>query len=275
VNPPDPAAPPAHPVPTARHAAGRRPAWRAPASPRGAPAAILRGRLMLVGLLRGRLASAVLARGRLMPVGLSRERLRCARPLRVTLALLLVVAAAAACTADAGSDDEASPFADCASLTVPPPSGAPPSAAAGAATPGPSALPDLRLPCFTGGRQISLTDLRGPAVINIWASWCGPCRTELPVMQHLADRAQGRLTVVGVDTGDSRDAGASFAADKAVSFPTLFDEDRKLLTALAGTALPITVFLDADGRKYVHVTPLDERTLAEQARRHTGVTVTL
>jgi thiol-disulfide isomerase/thioredoxin len=170
---------------------------------------------------------------------------------------LLTVAATAACTAEAKST--VSPFTDCSTI---------------ATAPGGNDLPDLALPCFTGGKQVALADLRGPAVINLWASWCAPCRAELPVIQGLADRSQGRLTVLGVDVGDRRDAGASFAADKKVSMPTLFDEDRRLLNSLAGTALPMTVFLDAAGRKYVYLLPLDEQKLAEQVRTHTGVTVT-
>lgn len=183
-------------------------------------------------------------------------------PLVVVLALL-----SAACTAEVKSSGGAqpAPFADCAAIT----------AASSPAATQPTDLPDLRLPCFTGGEQIALTGLRGPAVINFWASWCGPCRTELPVIQRLADRAQGRLTVLGVDTGDSRDAGASFAADKRVTMPTLLDEDRVLFTALAGRALPMTVFVDAQGRRSLYLLPLDEKTLAEQVRTHTGVTVTL
>jgi thiol-disulfide isomerase/thioredoxin len=179
----------------------------------------------------------------------------------VVLALL-----SAACTAEAKSSGSAqpAPFAGCGAIT------ASPSAAAPAAD-----LPNLSLPCFTGGEQVALAGVRGPAVINFWASWCGPCRTELPVMQRLADRASGRLTVLGVDTGDSRDAGASFAADKRVTMPTLVDADRKLFVALAGRTLPMTVFIDAQGRRFLYVLPLDEKTLPEQVRAHTGVTVTL
>jgi thiol-disulfide isomerase/thioredoxin len=155
-----------------------------------------------------------------------------------------------------------SPFADCAT-----PASAP-------ATAAPADLPDLRLPCFTGGRPVALRDLRGPAVINIWGSWCGPCRRELPVMQGLADRAGDRLTVLGVDTGDGREAGASFATAAGVTMPTLFDQERKLINALAGTTLPITIFLDRSGRSYVHRLPLDAAGLAELVRTHAGVTVT-
>jgi cytochrome c biogenesis protein CcmG, thiol:disulfide interchange protein DsbE len=189
------------------------------------------------------------------------------RPGRRVLALLalLAVAATAACTSAAKSDEQASPFADCAVLTS-----APPSAAAGAPA---VELPDLRLPCFTGGRQVALRELRGPALINIWASFCGPCRTELPVIQRTADRAAGRLTVLSVDSGDSREAGASFATDHGVSLPTLFDQDTKLLTALGRINLPITVFVDASGRKFVQLLPLTADSIDDLVRTHTGVAV--
>jgi cytochrome c biogenesis protein CcmG/thiol:disulfide interchange protein DsbE len=181
---------------------------------------------------------------------------------RRVLALLLVLAVAA-CDSQASTQTAAtSPFADCSSLPT-------------AASAPMADLPDLRLPCFTGGGQISLRELRGPAVINIWASWCGPCRTELPVMQRLHDVAGGKLTVLGVDTGDVRDRGASFAADKGVNLPTLFDEDQKLVGALARMSLPVTIFLSASGQTFVHPLPLDAPSLADMVHTHTGVSVTL
>jgi thiol-disulfide isomerase/thioredoxin len=218
------------------------------------------------------------------------------------LALLL-----AACTATevppppSPAEDAASPFLNCSALTAAPaaagaPAGAPDasgvpsavgsaasqpagSAPAGSASPAPAGgspadLPDLSLPCFTGGGTVRLTDLRGPAVINLWGSWCEPCRAELPVVQALADVTAGRLHVIGVDTFDDRAAGASFAADKGVSFPTLFDPEKKLLTALGKVNLPVTVFVGADGQRHVYSgTALDKPTLGGLVRTHTGVTV--
>ena len=145
------------------------------------------------------------------------------------------------------------------------------SALSGSAT---SVLPRLRLDCFVGDGTVALRDLRGPAVINLWASWCGPCREELPVIQQLADDTAGRLHVLGVDTGDDRGKGAEFATDRDVTMPTLFDPDRKLLNAVGRITLPVTVFVDATGRSYVHPLPLDAAGLAKQVREHTGVTVT-
>jgi thiol-disulfide isomerase/thioredoxin len=161
-------------------------------------------------------------------------------------------------------------------LTTPPASAsasAPASQDAAAALRG--GLPDLNIPCFTGGRQISVHQIKGPAVINLWASWCGPCRLELPIMQQLADRSAGRLHVIGVDTGDGRDAGASFAAAKGVHMPALFDEDSKLQKAIASINLPVTIFVDGNGHASVYRLPLDQKTLPQQVRERTGVAVNL
>jgi cytochrome c biogenesis protein CcmG/thiol:disulfide interchange protein DsbE len=187
------------------------------------------------------------------------------RLILVASTAVLAAAGTAACTAEAKSSNDPPPFADCAALTA-----APPSAPAAAPATG---LPDLRLPCFTGGKEIALRDLHGPALINIWGSWCQPCRAELPVIQHLADRTGGRLTVLTVDTGDSREAGASFAGDKGVTLPTLYDQGNKLLTALKRINLPITLFIDADGHQFEQVVPLTAETVDDLVRTHTGVTV--
>jgi cytochrome c biogenesis protein CcmG/thiol:disulfide interchange protein DsbE len=183
------------------------------------------------------------------------------RSTRFVLPVAVLAAGLGGCTAEAQPPAEpASPFADCAAL---------------AAAPGSAGdLPDLTLPCFTGGQPVRLADLRGPTVINLWASWCGPCRMELPAMQRLADRAGDRLRVVGVDTGDGRDAAASFGTDTGVALPTLYDPDKALMSALGRSALPVTVFLDAKGRTYVYnQAALDDAGLARLVREHAGVTV--
>ena len=213
-----------------------------------------------------------------------------------------------ACTASVAPDrpEPPSPFADCTALTTAasapaksapatsaasapaasamsapataasPATGAstPPAAEAAGAPPAAADLPDLTLPCFTGGAPVALRDLRGPAVINIWASWCEPCRTELPIMQGLADRVRGRLTVLGVNSADRPAAAADFAAGKGVTFPTLADRDGELAIAVKQTGLPATVFVGPDGTVTVHRKPLDVDELITQVREHTGVTVT-
>lgn len=120
---------------------------------------------------------------------------------------------------------------------------------------------------------MALRELHGPAVISLWASWCAPCRDELPHLQQLADQNAGRLRVIGVNSADSRDAAASFAADQHVTLPTIFDHGQKLLGALGLRDLPVTVFVDAGGRRYVLSKPLDLAELPELVQAHTGVAV--
>ncbi|GIE79885.1 hypothetical protein Aph02nite_58350 [Actinoplanes philippinensis] len=161
------------------------------------------------------------------------------------------------CAATVGEPEIPSPFAACDGLT------------GGTST----EIPDISLPCFTGGADVRLRDLRGPTVINVWGSWCGPCREELPVMQGLADRADGRFTVIGVDTRDDRSRAADFATDRSVTFPTLFDPEQRFIGGLGVTMLPATVFIKADGGMYVHRNAMDVDQLIEQVRKQFGVTV--
>ncbi|MDI5937348.1 MULTISPECIES: TlpA disulfide reductase family protein [unclassified Micromonospora] len=198
---------------------------------------------------------------------------------RSLVALLLPFALlAAACTATPAEEKTAeprrntrpSPFAACATLTVPPPSAAPTPAGSG----GPE-LPELTLPCFTGGDLVALRDVRGPAVVNLWASWCPPCRKELPAFQRLSERADGRLQVIGVNTRDSRDAAQSIGEDFGVRFPVLFDQGESLRRALNRNAVPLTVLVGADGRiRHVDTSgALDDARLAALVREHLGVVV--
>ncbi len=118
----------------------------------------------------------------------------------------------------------------------------------GPAVTGHDALPAASVPCFTGGRAVPLNRPYGrPTVINLWASWCPPCRQELPEVARYA-AAHPKILVLTVDTHDTRSAGLAFAQDAKVRLPTLFDPDRTLLTGVGRTALPVTLLVGADGR---------------------------
>ncbi|MFC4019738.1 TlpA family protein disulfide reductase [Micromonospora sp. GCM10011542] len=215
------------------------------------------------------------------------------------LAVLLVpllLAGAVGCTADpaepSGPTRQAtaarpSPFADCAALTAAPtgapasaPTGAPAAAPAGSSSARPAAdagplLPELTVPCFTGGAPVALRDIRGPAVINIWASWCPPCRKELPAFQRLSQRSAGQLQVIGVNTQDSTAAAQSIGEDFGVRFPTLVDQGNALQRELKRNAFPLTLFVDGQGRiRHVDASgALDDARLAELVREHLAVAV--
>ncbi|WP_200210210.1 TlpA family protein disulfide reductase [Micromonospora coerulea] len=163
-----------------------------------------------------------------------------------------------------------SPFADCATLTAAPASAVPaPTAGQGAP------LPELTLSCFTGGAPVNLRAVRGPAVINVWASWCPPCRKELPAFQRLSERAAGRFQVIGVNSRDSRGGAQSIGEDFGVRFPMLVDQGDAFERALNRNAFPLTVFVGADGRvRHTDSTgALDDATLTALVRTHLGVAV--
>jgi thiol-disulfide isomerase/thioredoxin len=108
-------------------------------------------------------------------------------------------------------------------------------------------LPALTFAC-PGGGSLDLARAPGvPTVVNLWGSWCTPCRAELPLFQQVADTAGDRLRVVGVISRDGLPQANSFAADADISFPGAFDGDGELMADLGLNALPYTYFLDADG----------------------------
>jgi cytochrome c biogenesis protein CcmG, thiol:disulfide interchange protein DsbE len=111
-------------------------------------------------------------------------------------------------------------------------------------------LPDLTLPCLGGGRDVHLPGLAGrPIVVNLWASWCEPCREELPRLQEYAERADGRVGVIGVDFMDVRpDAALELARRSGVTYPLVADLGAQLRGPLRLPGMPVTVIVDAEGR---------------------------
>ena len=117
----------------------------------------------------------------------------------------------------------------------------------GAKAQGGQLLPALSFDC-PGGGSLDLGRAPGvPTVVNLWGSWCTPCREELPLMQEFADAAAGQVRVVGVISKDGRPQAESFAVDAGVTFPSALDGEGELMAGLGINVLPHTYFLDADG----------------------------
>lgn len=134
---------------------------------------------------------------------------------------------------------------------------------------GDSELPDVTLPCFSGGEQVRLGQLAGPLVVNFWASWCGPCRAELPAFQRLAD--ERKVTVLGVATDDQRAASLAMAQDLGIKFPMLDDPGGELRRALGEAALPLTLFVRLDGKVSSYSGPaLTDETLTQLVGERIG-----
>ncbi len=92
--------------------------------------------------------------------------------------------------------------------------------------------------------------LRGfPIVVNSWASWCGPCRAELPLLQRAALRYGTKVAFVGLNVDDTAGKARSFIAKYPLPYPSFEDPKSSVFRALGGgVGLPVTFFLDREGR---------------------------
>ena len=100
------------------------------------------------------------------------------------------------------------------------------------------------------GKPDALERYRGRVVLlNLWASWCAPCRSETPSLERLyeADRSHG-FVVVGIDEGESRRVAAAFAREMSLRYPILVDSDQLYGRAYASIGLPTSVVVDRNGR---------------------------
>ncbi len=114
--------------------------------------------------------------------------------------------------------------------------------------------PDFTLKSRTG-ENIKLSELRGQVVmINFWASWCGPCRQEMPLLDQLYQRYQPMgFTLLGVNVEEDSKAAEKVLSEIPVSFPVLFDNKNQVSETYQVSAMPSTVLIDRDGNvRYLH-----------------------
>jgi thiol-disulfide isomerase/thioredoxin len=108
---------------------------------------------------------------------------------------------------------------------------------------------DRLLPGGTDAFERRIAALKGyPVVVNMWASWCGPCRFEFPTLQKLSARYGRRVAFLGVDSEDSNDAASTFLKEAPVPYPSYTDPDKKIFAALHAIGFPDTAFYDRSGK---------------------------
>ena len=114
--------------------------------------------------------------------------------------------------------------------------------------------PDFALKSSTG-ENIRLSEYRGDVVmINFWATWCGPCRQEMPLLDELYTRYERvGFSLLGVNIDDDSSRAMAMISELGVSFPVLFDNRKEVSKLYEVDAMPVTVLVDRDGKvRHVH-----------------------
>jgi peroxiredoxin len=128
----------------------------------------------------------------------------------------------------------------------------------------------FQLPAAVGD-PVSLSDLKGQVVlINFWASWCGPCRQEMPILEQMYRKYKpAGFTLLGINVEPKSGDAMTFLKATPVSFPILFDTQSKVSTLYEVSGMPSTVIVDRKGNvRYVHhgYKPGDESEYLDQIR---------
>lgn len=130
-----------------------------------------------------------------------------------------------------------------------------PSAAGAAPAPAPNTIaPDFTLHA-ADGRNVRLAELRGQVVlVNFWATWCGPCREEMPQLNGLYEKyRKSGFVLLGVNIDDDPRTALATAQKLAVAFPVLLDTDKKVSKLYDLSTMPSTVVIDRDGKvRFLH-----------------------
>jgi peroxiredoxin len=135
--------------------------------------------------------------------------------------------------------------------------------------------PGAPAPAFTlaarDGGKLSLADLKGQVVmINFWATWCGPCRQEMPLLAQLHDKYEPLgFTMLGVNVEPDSAAAVAWLKNVPVNFPILFDTDSAVAGRFGVEGMPSSVLVDRNGQvRYIHrgYKPGDEAKYADMIR---------
>jgi len=139
-------------------------------------------------------------------------------------------------------------LAGCSAEPAPPPAPATPAEAPDISPEVGSVAPDFQLQTLDG-RTFSLSGVRGkPVLLNFWATWCGPCRQEMPYLQEVYEAYSDKgLVMAVVDIGESRADVEAFLQAAGLSLPVILDSQTSVARQCRVAAIPTTFFIDRDG----------------------------
>lgn len=166
-----------------------------------------------------------------------------------TFAVVAVVAVAVVASSSCGVDDAVSHTDD----TIP-----------GVEATAADRLPDVEITALDDGTVTSLADVEGPAVVNLWATWCAPCRREIPDFEAV-HRARGdEVRFVGINIGEDAADAREFLDEVGATYDQFLDPAGFVVTELQAAAMPVTVVVAPDGTiASRHLGPMDRDDLAD------------
>ena len=138
----------------------------------------------------------------------------------------------------------------------------------------PASPADVTLSPLDGGPDRKLGELLGskPVVLNFYASWCGPCVTEMPAFERVHRDVGDRVTFIGIAYQDSDEAAQATVERTGVTYPTFGDSGQDAVSYFGGISMPTSVFIDADGNVVdVHSRALDEDALRSAVEDRFGI----
>jgi thiol-disulfide isomerase/thioredoxin len=122
-------------------------------------------------------------------------------------------------------------------------------------------LPDVEVESFDGG-EVVLSSIDGPAVVNLWATWCAPCRREIPDFEAVHRERGDDVRFVGVNVGDDADDARAFLDEVGATYDQYRDPEGFVVTALGTSTMPVTLIVAADGTIVTtHLGPMDRDDL--------------
>lgn len=127
------------------------------------------------------------------------------------------------------------------------------------------------LECLDGNSKVLLESIKGPAIINVWGSWCTPCREEMPYLRELA--ATGKVQIIGIDVEEkSMEAARKFVVEQGMTWPNLYDKDGSTKSSF-GMGVPITWYLNSKSEvAYKHIGVLKSKDqLFSDVEKYLGI----
>ena len=127
------------------------------------------------------------------------------------------------------------------------------------------------LECLDSNSKVVIEAIKGPAIINVWGSWCAPCRDEMPFLRELA--AIAKVQIIGIDVEEPNiEKGRKFVIDQGITWPNLYDRNGSTKSTF-GAGVPVTWYVNSEGEVvYKHIGVLKSKDeLFSEVEKYLGV----